>query len=159
MRVEGKQSPGHISEAAATTQRRHSHSRPVTKAGRTLGLSAAHAGLIFSPPPTCAASAKRQHTMHLRGAHGEAAQSRLESAYELCSLASSAGDAGLALSHPIPPNPSPGVLEARRWQAYKSGGRARGRAGLWRNSRFTCSNSRARATRRRESKSCPCPWP
>ena len=45
--------------------------------------------------------------MHLRGAHGEAAQSLLESAYELCSLASSAGDAGLALSHPIPPNPTP----------------------------------------------------
>ena len=94
---EDKQSPGHISEAAATPQSRRSRSRPATKAGGTLGLSAARAGLIFSPPPTCAASAKRQHKMHLRGAGGEAAQSWLESASELCSLVSSAGDAGPAL--------------------------------------------------------------
>ena len=44
-------------------------------------------------------------------------------------------------------------------QAHKSCGHARGSAGMGRKGGFTCSNSRARVIRQRESKFCTCPWP
>ena len=78
---------------------------------------------------------------------------------ELCSLVSSAGDAGPAL-YPASFHQSHHRCAGSEAMASTEIMWARARK-CWvgRNSRLTCSNSRARATRRRESKSCPCPWP